>query len=82
LEPWSVVPAAEVTLVWASVEASSRTQRWQQTVAQPAHELAQGLIQAGLAFAKMVQGLLGFTLQLLTLSDKLRRPIRVILAIF
>jgi hypothetical protein len=62
LESWSVRPATDVTLVWEAVVLNASTQRWQQSVLQPAHELAQGLIQAGRAFVKMVQGLLVCTL--------------------
>ncbi len=72
LEAWSVEPATELTLVWEAATFSTSTRRWQQTVAQPAHELAQGLVQAGLALAKMVQGLFSYTLLLLTRPYKLR----------
>jgi hypothetical protein len=72
LESWSVGPAADVTLVWEVVVSSTGTHRWQQTVVQPAHELAQGLRLAGLAFAKMLQGLLGYTSLLLVHPYKLR----------
>ena len=73
LEPWSAGPAAGVTLVWEVAQANSRSQRWQETVVQPAHEFGRGLIHAGLAFAKMVQGLLGYTALLLLLRYKMRR---------
>ena len=62
LESWSVMPAADVTLVWEAVLLSASTQRWQQSVVQPARELAQGLIQAGRAFVKIVKGLWGYSL--------------------
>jgi len=71
VESWSIDPAAGVTLAW-EVVSNSRAQRWQLTVVQPAHELAQGLVQAGLAFAKMLQGLLGCTSLLLARPPTLR----------
>ena len=67
VEPWSIDPAEGVALAW-DVVLSNSAQRWQLTVVQPAHELAQGLVQAGLAFGKMLQGLFGYT------SLRLPRP--------
>ena len=71
VESWSIDPAEGVTLAWDAVLSSS-AQRWQLTVAQPAQELAQGLIQAGFAFTKMLQGLLGYTSLLLASPPTLR----------
>ena len=71
VEPWSIDPAEGVALAW-EVVLSSRTRRWQLTVVQPAHELVQGLVKAGLAFAKMLQGLFGYTSLLLPRPPTLR----------
>lgn len=72
LESWSVEPAAGVTVAWEVVLSSTSPQRWQQTVVQPARELAQGLAQAGNAFTKMLQGLFGYISLLQKNPDKLR----------
>ena len=62
LESLSTESASNLTLVWEATVPVSSSQRWQQTVAQPAHELSQGMMQVVLALGKIVQGLVGYTL--------------------
>ena len=60
LESWPDAPATGLRLVWEAAVLRPGVQQWQQTVAQPARELAQGLLQAGHGFASMLRGLWGY----------------------
>jgi hypothetical protein len=71
LEPWTKDAADGVTLAW-EVAVSNNAKCWQRTVAEPAHEITQGLRQTGLAFTKVRQGLLSYTAMLLARPSTLR----------
>lgn len=60
IEAWPAEPAPVTTLTWEAADFGSAAQLWQQTVAQPASELAQGLRHDALTFGKMVRGFLAY----------------------
>lgn len=61
IESWPSDRDAVVQLEWAPDAVSASAVRWQQTVGQPAKELAAGLVMVGRSFARLVRGLAGYS---------------------
>ena len=61
IESWPSDRDAVVHLEWEPDAASASALRWQQTVGQPARELATGLVMVGRSFVRLVRGLAGYS---------------------
>jgi hypothetical protein len=60
IESWPVGDVAGSQLQWEPAAVSQRSQRWQQSVVQPVHELGRGLAVVARAVLQLAAGLVGY----------------------